>query len=169
MQLEQPHGLTNRSLRLFFFAPIGGWGRAKFHLSRPARPKVTSTPERQLRPGGPCHDVCRLRDTHDTQRTSCVTAVRHPAVGPRWESPQDSLILVFQLALNSRHSTRTRHRVFDRSDKFGQSQVLNNNLRTPAIHWPDGDARKRHRGQSDAAADNFRMLREKLNQPQCRI
>ena len=98
-----------------FFAPTGGGGRAKFHLSRPARPKVTGMPERQLRPGGPCHDVCRLRDTHDTQRTLFATAVRHPAVGPRWESPQDSLILVFQLALSSRHSTRTRHRDFDGS------------------------------------------------------
>ncbi len=111
----------------------------------------------------------RLWDTHDTQRTLCSTAVTQPAVRPRCESPQDSQILVFQLALSSRHSTRTRRMVFDRSNRSGQSPIFDNNLRTPAFHWFDGDARKRHRGQSDTAADNFRMLREKLNQPQCRI
>lgn len=50
-----------------------------------------------------------------------------------------------------------------------QSPVFNHNLRTTVIHRLDGYALKRHRGQSDAAADDFRVLREKLNQSQCRI
>jgi hypothetical protein len=166
-ELFEPIQVQLDKLQGLITSPCGCFLRPSGEGEVPSEPP--GTPERQLRPGGPCRDLSRLWDTLHTQRTLCATAVRQPAVGPRWESPQDSLILVFQLALNSRHSTRTRHAVFDRSDKFGQSQVLNNNLRTPAIHWLDGDARKRHRGQSDAAADNFRMLREKLNQPQCRI
>ena len=69
---------------------------------------------------------------------------------------------------NATRSVWTQQRPSCRN-RSGHSSVFNNNLRTPAIHWLDGDARKRHRGQSDAAADNLRMLREKLNQPQCRI
>lgn len=45
-----------------------------------------------------------------------------------------------------------------------QSPVFNHNLRTTVIYRLDGYALKRHRGQSDAAADDFRVLREKLNQ-----
>ena len=101
---------------------------------------------------------------HRCQAPGCWSAM-----GVTTGQPDSGFSIGAQQPTFDTNATQGLRRVFDRSDKFGRSQVLNNNLRTPAIHWLDGDARKRHRGQSDTAADNLRMLREKLNQPQCRI